>query len=85
MPHSCQGLLKRLPKGAEWTGRRKIIGKEINTGKRICEIDRWNENDIDRRVEQWVGMTMFEYTFPRVTFQALDGGGVSDSASEKGG
>ena len=80
-PQSCQGVLKRLPNGAVWTGRRKMVGKEINTGKSIRKIDRWDENDTDQYTEQWTGVTMFEYAFPSITFEPLDGGGVTDPAS----
>ena len=41
-----------------------------------------DENNTGRDAEQLVRMTMFEYNFPKFTFQTLKDG-VSDPASEK--
>ena len=68
-------------KGATWTGRRKPIGKNIRSGKNFNEIDRWDEESSSQCAEQWIGVTLFECALPSITFEPLDGGGVTDPAS----
>ena len=67
----------------DWS--KKSIGTNIKNGKNFKEIDdRWDEEGPNQSAERWIGVTMFEYAFPSITFEPLEGGGVMDSASREG-
>ena len=53
----------------------------MRSGKNFNEIDRWDEENPILSAELWIGVTLFEFAFPSITFESLGGGGVTDTAS----
>ena len=82
-PGFVPGIAGTAPERRYLDRPKKVNRKDIKSGQYFEEIDRWDEEGPNQSAERWSGTTMFEYAFPSITFEPLEGGGVTDSASRK--